>query len=271
MRPTIRALSCSFSLALALTACSACKDKPAPAKQEPAAKAERPHAAQRPALETTDIKGPGLVKATGLGPHVTFSKTEITIDNESVATVGTDGWIDASRAEALIHVLEGKANSDAPVAITLDAMVPYRRVGQLLDLLKRAGFRNLALLAGNEQMIPIELPDSAEINGAGLRPVVSLDRSQVRLWSASGQEGTRARPKLSMGLGAQRDFAPLTRALAEIVKRRWPDGTRAAQDRTIIIVPDGNQPAQVLLELLAAVRSDGSTELFPNIFLAGGA
>ncbi|HEY5947087.1 MAG TPA: hypothetical protein VIV40_16400 [Kofleriaceae bacterium] len=256
-------------IAVVAFACTGCKDKPAP-KQEPptAQRARKPE--NRPSLETPEVNGPGLMPATGLGPKITFSKTEIKVDNESVATVGSDGWIDDARAQALTTLLESKVNSDAPVAITLDATVPYRRVGQLLDLLKRAGFRNLALLVGNGQMIPIELADSAEINGVGLRPVVTLQRSQVKLWSASGQEGTRGKPKLAFALGAGHTFGPLTRALAEIVQRRWPDGKRAEQDKTIIILPDGNQPAEVLLQLLAAVRADGSLELFPNIFLAGG-
>jgi hypothetical protein len=258
--------------ALALLAgCGGCKDKQPAKRDEPSVERERSKPGARPELETPSVTGPGLVPATGLGPKITFSKTEIKVDGETIAAVRPDGWIDPTRADALTRVLEGKANSDAPVAITLDATVPYRRVGQLLDTLKRAGFRNLALLTGNGgQMIPIELPDSAEINGAGLRPVVTLDRKQVTLWSASGQEGTRGQPKLSFLVGDNASFEPLTRALAEIVQRRWPDHQRGAADRTIIIVPDGNQPAQVVLQLLAAVRADGSLELFPNIFLAGG-
>ncbi|HEX5064142.1 MAG TPA: hypothetical protein VFV99_32420 [Kofleriaceae bacterium] len=255
----------------ALALACACKDKKPPVQHDEPATQTRQRPADRPALETPDVTGPGLVPAVGLGPKVTFSKTEIKVDDESVAPVRPDGWIDASRVEVLTRTLEGKANSDAPIAITLDAMVPYRRVGQLLDTLKRAGFRNLALLTGSGgQMIPIELPDSAEINGAGLRPVVTLERKQVSLWSASGLEGTRARPKLTFGLGETRSFAPLTRALADIVQKRWPTGKRPAEDRTIIIQPDGNQPAEVLLQLLASVRADGSVELFPNIFLTGG-
>jgi biopolymer transport protein ExbD len=259
--------------ALVLVAgCGACKDKQAPAnRDEPAPESVRQRPGPRPDLETPAVTGPGLVPATGLGPKITFSKTEIKIDDETIAPIRQDGWIDPTRVQALIRVLEGKATSDAPVAITLDASVPYRRVGQLLDTLKRAGFRNLALLTGNGgQMIPIELPDAAEINGAGLRPVVTLERNQVKLWSASGHEGTRARPKLSFALGDRASFEPLTRALAEIVQRRWPDHKRGDEDRAIIIQPDGNQPAQTLLSLLAAVRVDGSLELFPNIFLAGG-
>jgi biopolymer transport protein ExbD len=259
-------------IALALSAgCGSCKDKQPPAKRdEPAPKVERKKPDPRPALETPNVTGPGLVPVTALGPKITFSKTEIKVDDESIAPIRQDGWIEDTRVQALIATLEGKANSDDPVAITLDATVPYRRVGQLLDILKRAGFRNLALLAGNGQMIPIELPDSKEINGVGLRPVVTLSRKQVTLWSASGQEGTRARPKLSFAVGDKASFELLTRALAEIVERRWPDHKRGNEDRTIIIQPDGNQPAQVLLQLLAAVRADGSLELFPNIFLTGG-
>jgi hypothetical protein len=33
----------------------------------------------------------------------------------------------------------------------------------------------------------------------------------------------------------------------------------------------GDKPAQVLLQLAAAVRADGSLVLFPGIYLAGGA
>jgi biopolymer transport protein ExbD len=258
-------------LIVLLLVATACKDKQTPAKRdEPAVQREPQRAPPRPALETPAVTGPGLVPATGLGPTITFSKTEITVDGESVAPVQRDGWIEPTRAQALTQLLETKANSDAPVAITLDAQVPYRRVGQLLDMLKRAGFRNLALLTGNGQMIPIELPDSAEVNGAGLRPVVTLERQQVSLWSASGEEGTRTRPKLTFALGDKARFEPLTRGLAEIAQRRWPDHKRSEPDRTIIIQVDGNLPAQTLLQLLAAVRTDGSLELFPNIFLAGG-
>ena len=258
-------------IALLVLACSACKDK-APAKQEPqpALQRERQKPADRPSLEAVDVAGPGLVPASGLGPKITFSKTEIKVDDQSVANVGDDGWIDATRVQALTRLLETKANSDAPVAVTLDATIPYRRVGQLLDLLKRGGFRNLALMSGNGKMIPIELPDSSELGKTGLRPVVTLERNDVSLWSASGQEGTRAKPKLKFTVAGGASFAPLTRALADIVQKRWPDGKRAAEDRAIIVQLDGNQPAQRLIQLLAAVRADGSLELFPNIFLAGG-
>jgi biopolymer transport protein ExbD len=254
-------------IVIALVLLCACKDKPAPEKRE-APKPERSKPGARP--ELTDVTGPGLVPATGLGPKITFTTTEIQLDGETIAPVRQDGWIEPTREQALIALLEAKANSDAPVAVTLAATVPYRRVGQLLDMLKRAGFRNLALLANSGgQMIPIELADAAEINGVGLRPVVTLRHQQLILWSATGQEGTRAKPKLTLAI-TDDNFERLTRALADIVQKRWPDHKRDDADRTIIIQADGNQPAQVVLKALAAVRIDGSLELFPNIFLAGG-
>jgi biopolymer transport protein ExbD len=251
--------------------CGGCKEKQAPAKQEAPAERDRQQPGPRPELETPSVTGPGLVPAAGLGPKITFSKTDIKLDGESIAPLARDGFIEPTRVQALTRLLESKATSDAPVAITLDANVPYRNVGRLLDTLKRAGFRNLALLTGNgSQMIPIELPDSDEINGAGLRPVVTLDGTDVKRWSASGQEGTRAKPKLSTTIAPGASFAPLTRALADIVQKRWPLHERGDADRTIIIQVDGSVPAERVLQVLAAVRADGALELFPNIFLAGG-
>ena len=263
-----------IAMALAVMACVACKDKtekkPAPPPQgTPQGAAARP--AERPTLEVTDVKGAGVLPAVGLGPKVTMTKTALEIDGETVVTFGPDGLIDKTRLEAMTRILENKATSDAPVAITLDATTSYRRVGQLVDTLRRAGFRNLALLTGTgATMIPIELPDSTEVNRGGLRPVVTLHHKRLTLWSASGEEGTKTAPKLALSLGDTPSFEPVTRALAEIVQKRWPDGRRAEEDRTIIIQLDGNQPAQTLLQLLASVRAHGSLELFPNIFLAGG-
>ena len=258
-------------MVLAVVACVACKDKQ-PAKQAPAQGQRDPQAATKPpSLETPAVNGPGLVRATGLGPKVTLTKTALEVDGQSVALLDGTAPLDRQRLEAMTRLLESKATSDAPVALTLDATVSYARVGQLLDTLKRAGLRNVALLTGGgTHMIPIELPDSTESNAPGLRLVISFEQTQLRVWSVSGQEGTRRQPKLSMVVPDGASFAPLTRALAEIVERRWPDGNRPAEDRAVIVQLDGNQPAQTMLNLLAAVRADGTRELFPNIVLAGG-
>jgi len=255
----------------AVLACVACKDKQA--KQEPAARpaptGEAP--TSRPALETPTVSGPGLVPAVGLGPKITFTKEKLEVDDENVATIGPDGLVDKSRFDVLTRLLEAKATSDAPIGLALDATIEYRRVSQLLDVLRRAGFRNLGLLTGTgAQMIPLDLPDSAEVNAKGLRPVVAYDGRYVRVWSASGEEGTQKKPKLSYEVGASPDFKPVTRALADIVQRRFPGNKRNPEDLTIVIQLAGSVPAETMLQLLSAVRADGSLVLFPNIFLAGG-
>lgn len=260
-------------IGLAVVAGLACRDKQPARRDEPASapRPTTPRAPEAPRLETPTVTGPGLVPARELGPKLTVGRTAIELDGQAVVAIGPDGLIDPARVQVLVRQLEKKATTDAPIAIAFDAALPYRRVGQLLDALRQAGLRNLALLTGTgAEMIPIELPDSAEFNAAGLRPVVTLERTRLALWSASGQEGTKRQPKLVLSAGDDPSFARVTRALAEIVERRWPDGKRAPDDRTIIVQLDGDQPAQVLLQLLAAVRADGSRELFPNIFLAGG-
>jgi biopolymer transport protein ExbD len=258
-------------MALLLLACAACKDKQAK-KDEPGGKPADPSGpVSRPTLETPSVSGPGLVPATGLGPKITFTKAELKVDEENVATIGPDGLIDKTRWDVLTRLLEAKATSDAPIALTLDATIEYGRVSKLLDMLRRGGFRRLGLLTGTgAQMIPLELPDSAEVNAKGLRPVVTFDRKYVRVWSASGEEGTQKKPKLSYEVGTTPDFKPVTRALAEIVQRRFPGGKRSPEDLTIVVQLDPSVPAETMLQLLAAVRADGSLALFPNIFLAGG-
>src|SRR5688572_472261 len=149
-------------IVLAMVAQSACTCRSKAAKQEESAP-QQTQAAERtepapPSLETATVTGPGLVPAAGLGPKITFTKTELKLDEENIATVGPDGVIDKTRLDHMTRLLESKANSDAPVAITLDMTIEYHRVSKLFDVLRKAGFRNLALLTGTgSHMIPIEL------------------------------------------------------------------------------------------------------------------
>lgn len=246
------------------------KQAPAPASSAtPLPAARQAPSIDRP-LETPDVRGTGVVPAVNLGPKVTVSKDTISVDGQPVLQITQSGLIDRDRLEILTRQLESKVNSDAPVAVALDATLPYRRVGVVLDALRTAGFRNLALLVGSgSTMIPLELPDAEEANRAGVRPIVTIRQKRVTLWSASGEEGTQMQPKASFVVGEPADFAPLTHALAEIVQRRWPDGRREDADRTIILQLEPNATVQTLLEVSAAVRADGSLSLFPAIFLAG--
>jgi biopolymer transport protein ExbD len=256
--------------ALLVTCLAGCKDKPAEKKPAPVDQAPVRRAPERPVLETSDVSGTGVVPATNLGPKIVVSKNAIELDGQRVMDIGSDGVINRKRLESLTTQLETKTQSDAPVALLFDATLQYRQIGIVLEALKRAGFRNVALLTGSgSTMIPLDLQDASEVHGAGLRPMVTLQGTHVMLWSASGEEGTRTAPKASFDIGSPPSFAPLTRALAEIVQRRWPDGTREDADRTIILQIDGRTPTQTVLQLAAAVRADGSLMLFPGIFFAG--
>lgn len=264
-----------FVLTALLVCLASCKDKPADKKAAPAqttqAPAKRAPDRARPTLETTDVTGTGVVPATNLGPKIVVSKNAIELDGQRVMDIGPSGIIDRHRLEVLTHQLEDKARSDAPIALTIDATLPYRQIGIVLDALKKAGFRNIALLTGSgSTMIPIELPDAAEANSAGIRPIVTVQGKRVILWSASGEEGTKTAPKASFEVGDPPSYAPLTQALAEIVQRRWSSGSRDEADKTIILQLQGSATTQTLLEVAAAVRADGSLTLFPAIYLAGG-
>jgi hypothetical protein len=187
-------------------------------------------------------------------------------------TIATDAPLVRRDLEALTTRLEGKVKGDEPVALTIEPTLPYYRFAGVFDALHKAGFRKLALITGNgAKMIPLDTLDSAEANRGGLRPTVTIKRGRLTLWSGSGEEGTRAQPKLAYDLTESPSFQPLTHALAEIVQRRWPDGRRTDADRVIFVQVDGGTTAQVLLGALAAVRVEGTLSLFPSIFLAGGA
>ncbi|HUS29251.1 MAG TPA: hypothetical protein VMZ53_12105 [Kofleriaceae bacterium] len=257
--------------------CSGCKDRDAVPKQAPSPRTtavadENRPAPPRPSLEPAEVSGLGVVPATQLGPKIVMSKDGISLDGQQVVAISEDGVIDRARLEALTQQLEQKATSDAPVALTLDATLPYRRIAILLDALKKGGFRNIALLTGSgSTMIPIELKDTNEANTEGVRPIVTVKQNYVSVWSASGTEGTRKQPKLAYELTDPPDFKPVTRALADIVQSHWPDGKRSDAERIIILQLDGDKPAQLLLQLAAAVRADGSLVLFPGIYLSAGA
>jgi hypothetical protein len=249
-----------------------CKDKQQPDNKPVTGELSRSETRKRPELASPEVSGPGLVKVNRLGAKLTYARHEIRVDGESVIAIGADGLVDPSRYAVLITVLEDKLRSDDPLGIQLDASLPYLRVGELLGALRRSGFRNLALLAGDgSTMIPIELPDAQEANAGGVRPVVTLKGGRLILWSASGEEGTRKSPRLDIDFDGTRSLNALTDELVKIVQRRWPDGKRPHVDRTIIVQIEANETAEAALRVLAAVRAIGGRELFPNIFLAGGA
>lgn len=251
-----------------VASCSSCKE---PQKQAPPP-APTPEVKQSsntppPSLEMPEVTGGGVMPVGELGPKLVMSKDDISLDGDPVVAINTN-VIDPHRLESLMVRLEAKATGTAPIAVTLDATLPYFKVGMLFSALKQAGFRNLALLTGNgSTMIPLELFDAEDVSGKGLRPVVTVKQNMVSLWSQSGDEGTKVQPKLSYALSDPPDFAPVRRALADIVQTRFPGHKRDPADLTIVLQLDSSRSAQTLLQLAAAVRTDGSMVLFPNIYL----
>lgn len=209
-----------------------------------------------------------MVKITKLSATVFYSVDDLQFNGSSLGKL-RNGVIDRERIDRLLQLLEAPGATSDPIAVSLAPSLPYLLVAELLFKLKAAGFRNLALMTPGSMPIPLEMIDADQLGTDGLRPVVTLSGGRVILWSASGSEGTQGVPKLT--LPSSGSFDALTAALVEIVERRWPDGKRPAADRQIIVQVSGRETSQTLMHVLATVRSEGTLELFPTIYLAGGA
>lgn len=187
------------------------------------------------------------------------------------------------------------------VAIAVDRTTPSHLFDEVLFSAKQAevGYKRFQILgqAGDKLVAaPLRLPDhapaavapgerkpgdcDAPIVFAGpadqppadapIKPVVSITKDKVFLWSISALEGTVKDPKVEVPLD---DKAPaaITAALAEIVKRRWPDGKRPECSGQIVVMPDSTIPMSVVVPMLGAVRaSPDGTELFADVLLSMG-
>jgi hypothetical protein len=257
-----------LALAVALLGC---KDKP---KQKPSSEttAESTTGAAgtsaRPRLDPPKVAGPGTVTITNLAATIYYGEKVLELDDFSFGKI-RDGAIPRDMLEKLARRLERAGASGDPIGIALEPQLRYLRVAELLQSLKSAGYRNVALLAGGAKAIPLELLDADQIGATGVRPVVTVRGGSVMLWSMSGEEGTQDKPKAKLTAGGT--FAELTSALSDIVNKRWANGRPRTSDDKSIIVQVGNlETADTLLNVLAAVRGDSTLELFPNIYLAGG-
>jgi biopolymer transport protein ExbD len=101
-----------------------------------------------------------------------------------------------------------------------------------------------------------------------LQLIVSVTKTDAILWSISGLEGTLQTPKLAVKLAEKSALTDLTRALAEIVARRFASAGER-DDRGIIIQADNSAPMQMIAELIGAVRATpDAKELFPDVQFA---
>ncbi|HEY5936467.1 MAG TPA: AgmX/PglI C-terminal domain-containing protein [Kofleriaceae bacterium] len=103
-----------------------------------------------------------------------------------------------------------------------------------------------------------------------LKMIVSVTKTDVRLWSLSGLEGTLDAPKFAAKLAETSALADLNRKLAEIVANRFP-AAREAGDREILIQSDPAIPMQTIAEVIGALRATPEAkELFPDVVFSTG-
>ncbi len=151
------------------------------------------------------------------------------------------------------------------------------------------------------------LPEYAQ-GGGGAQPapdeqpiqlVVAVTKSEVQMFSLSGQEGTLEAPKVkapALKPAAQYDFTKITEAATEIVERRWkglrilnqddpanprcldPEGQplplnacRPKGAIEVILMVDGEIPYDVVIAAMDALRQnrDGLI-LFPGVIFSSG-
>jgi biopolymer transport protein ExbD len=251
------------ALAVAMVLLAGCKDK----AKKPAATDHKGSglALPKPTYNAPSVTGPGVEPAKPLSVMVFYSKSEISIGEEPAVDLGTDGLISQDLMDKLAISLEEKVRSDDPVGIALDGNLAYVRVVAFLTRLKRAGFRNIVLLTRERGQIPIVMPDPSELGGPRLH--VNVASNMINLYSVTGEEGTVGQPKLSIPVSD--GTKKLTEALAEIVTRRWPTGTRTPPELTITLQFEHTETATMVMRIIAAVRADSSRTLFPSVFLTG--
>jgi len=103
-----------------------------------------------------------------------------------------------------------------------------------------------------------------------LKMIVSVTKTDLRLWSLSGLEGTLDAPKFAVKLTEKSALADLNRKLAEIVASRFP-AARESGDRAIVIQADPAIPMQTIAEVIGAVRATPEAkELFPDVVFSSG-
>ena len=112
-------------------------------------------------------------------------------------------------------------------------------------------------------------------NDPPVQLVVAVTKPEILIFSISGLEGTLQAPKVRIPAskpGQEYDFAKLTDAATEIVKRRWPDkNTRPPGSTEVILMADADIPYSAIVNTMDALRqhADG-TILFPDIIFSTG-
>ncbi|MEO6775586.1 MAG: hypothetical protein ABI467_21675 [Kofleriaceae bacterium] len=221
-----------------------------------------------PAANAPAVTGLGLVE---LAPHavsIVATESGVAVEGKPIAQIANGALAPAELATIGHFLTELAATTKGGtltrvqlvVAPTLTAQV----LNELVDTIDHAGYKDLALVVnadGVSRAIPFVRREVAA--GKGVRPIVAIAGSTLRLYSGDGSEGTAAQPKATVASPAE-----LAAALNELAARRW-HGKRTDDDRWLYVTDDPTTPIQRVADVLAVMRAtqDGG-ELFPRIALA---
>jgi biopolymer transport protein ExbD len=251
---------------LVLIACSAPPAPPAKPPADPVTKPDKPATdddALPVGLQLPEVVAAGYDPADGVVPTVVVTPDGILGDGKPVASGEITKWLTAWPGD---HA--------KPLVVAFDKRLTYGALVEAITASRDAGFKVFCVMANagdHRVMVPLVLPKKAQVApSTGLGMTVSVTPANAIVWSISGQEGTLQAPKNTLPIGTT-TAAGIRRMLAEIVGRRFASGTRADEDKAILLQFDGATSMQVVAELMGAVRAtaDG-TKLFPNVRLSAG-
>ena len=221
-----------------------------------------------PAANAPAVTGFGLVELAPRAVAVTATESGVVIEGKAIAQIANGALAPAEVAHVetfltqLAAIKQGGALTRVQlvVAPTLTAQV----MSALVDAIDHAGYKDLALVVnadGVSRAIPFSRRDVAA--GRGVRPVVAIAPTALRLYSGDGSEGTADKPKATPAAPAD-----VAAALNELAIRRW-HGKRSDEDRWLFVTVDPATPIQRVADVLAIARAtkDGG-ELFPQLALA---
>jgi len=182
-------------------------------------------------------------------------------------------------------------------------LVPYLDIISNVVLFLLASVTTGLVLGTVNSSLPEYSPTAAETAEAQAAPesepplqlVVALTRTELRVFSLSGLEGTAAEPKLRLpAQGGAYPYAQLTAAATEIVERRWPgrpplspvagqltclrdggaapmDACRPDRSTEVFLMVDGDVRYEPVIATMDALReTPGGTPLFPAIIFSSG-
>ncbi len=252
-----------------------------------------------------------FVDIPGDAPTVVVGKHAIDVDVRQVLSL-RNGDVDPAlrdprggwRVERLIKALAAvradaggdKAAGAGPLVLYFDRDTPYRVVLRVVvsAMRPRAGFKDIRFVVrsgGVPRALRMSVPDRARraAKAVWVRPamasgelplglVLGIYGERIALWSISGEEGTNAKPSVTLPLTRDEGVGPrtidedaLTKALATIVARRWRGAKRSMSSKEIIVMGEKTLPFRLLARVIAAAHGrPDAPPLFPRVLLSPG-